>query len=124
MKKFHITIIIVSVMLLFFVWNTYSVASAYPDDSFSNPVNYKIIYVKNGDSLWSIAANWVTPNDDIRNLIVNIKKINGLNNSVEIYPGQALRIPIKSAKDLAGNNENIVIRVMSGDTKLLTSKTQ
>lgn len=111
-------------MLFFFVWNTYSVASAYPDDSFSNSANYQIIYVKSGDSLWSIAANYATPNDDIRNLIVNIKKINGLTNSVQIYPGQALKIPIKSAKDFAGNNENIVSRVMSGDTKLQISKIQ
>jgi LysM repeat protein len=49
--------------------------------------------VQSGDTLWDIAADYVSPGDDIRVLIEDIKQHNGLGSSV-IVPGQVLHIPV------------------------------
>ena len=60
------------------------------------PSSYQIITVNNGDTLWSIASNYVTDQDDIRDLIIAIKHTNNLDNGVVIHPGQQLKIPLKT----------------------------
>jgi len=66
----------------------------------SNPYQaggtYQTVYVKPGDSLWSIAAKHVGAKEDIRTLVTAIKQANSLSNDVAIYPGEALKIPIKN----------------------------
>lgn len=57
--------------------------------------NYDVIRVKDGDSVWTIAAKFVTDKDDIRNLVMAIRETNKLNNNAQIYPGQELKIPAK-----------------------------
>lgn len=102
MKSFHFLTIIVCMMLVFFIWNNYSAASAN-----SEAISYQMISVKPGDSVWSIAANYCTPKDDIRNLIIDIKKINGLSNDVQIYPGQTLKIPVKTTNTFEVNDVRV-----------------
>ena len=51
------------------------------------------VYVKAGDTLWSIASQHNHNNLDIRELIYLIKEENQLV-SAAIYPGQELQIPI------------------------------
>ena len=59
---------------------------------------YKTIYVKSGDTLWSIASD-LQENDvyykgkDIRYIIGDLKQINKLSNST-VYINQELQIPI------------------------------
>ncbi|MGN1302022.1 MAG: LysM peptidoglycan-binding domain-containing protein [Clostridia bacterium] len=59
---------------------------------------YKTIYVKSGDTLWSIASD-LQENDsyykgkDIRYIIGDLKEINKLSNSM-VYANQKLQIPI------------------------------
>lgn len=59
---------------------------------------YKTIYVKNGDTLWSIASdlqesdNYYT-GKDIRYIIADLKEINNLKNST-VYINQEIQIPI------------------------------
>lgn len=66
--------------------------------SFSHSdINYKTIYVSNGDSLWSIAkeeknSNLYYENKDIREVIANIKKVNKLGNN-DLSIGQKLLLP-------------------------------
>ncbi|HML34356.1 MULTISPECIES: LysM domain-containing protein [Sporomusa] len=100
MKNFHFITMVVGIMLLVFVWNNYSAASAN-----SKSISYQTISVKPGDSVWSIAANFTTPKDDIRNVIIDIKKINGLSNDVAIYPGQILKIPVKVTNTIIETND-------------------
>lgn len=56
----------------------------------------KTIYTKvtvcTGDTLWTIASQYISKNDDIRELIYNIKKVNNLDSAI-IIPGQELLIP-------------------------------
>ena len=91
MKRFHFIAMIIGILSLVFVWNNYSEAAAN-----SKSISYQTISVKPGDSVWSIAANFTTPKDDIRNVVIDIKKINGLGNDVAIYPGQTLKIPVRT----------------------------
>lgn len=103
MKRFHFIAMVIGILSLVSVWNNYSAAAAN-----SKLISYQTISVKPGDSVWSIAANFTTPKDDIRNVIIDIKKINGLGNDVAIYPGQMLKIPMRTTNTI---NETKDVRV-------------
>lgn len=58
-------------------------------------VEEKVIYVSSGDTLWRIASeekesNLYYKNKDIRDIILEIKKINGINNNDELSIGQKI----------------------------------
>ena len=59
---------------------------------------YKTIYVKSGDTLWSIASDLQRNNSyyegkDIRYIIGDLKEVNNLSGSM-LYANQKLQIPI------------------------------
>ena len=61
-------------------------------------VEYKKIYISNGDTLWSIASelqsnNSYYKNKDIRYIIDDVKKLNNLESS-NLIVGQQLMIPV------------------------------
>ena len=58
-------------------------------------IAYDTVFVRSGDTLWSIATKRVTEKEDIRDVMMVIRTVNGLNNNAQIYPGQALKIPVK-----------------------------
>jgi len=78
--------------LIIALWSITPLASSNPYLTVDTYVN---IYVKSGDSVWSIAGNYVTDRDDIRDLTQAIKELNGLNNNTQIFPGQVLKVPMK-----------------------------
>lgn len=53
---------------------------------------YYQITVQSGDTLWEIAKKYVSPEEDVRNLILQIRRINDLK-SAEILPGLMILIP-------------------------------
>lgn len=55
----------------------------------------KNITIDNSDTLWSIASNISSKDNNlnIQNVIYDIKEINGLENS-DIYVGQVLQVPV------------------------------
>lgn len=60
-------------------------------------IEYKTIYVANGDSLWSIAKMEVNSNEyyfdkDVRDVVENLKRINHLSDT-SLKIGQELQIP-------------------------------
>lgn len=91
-KKFirSLIIIILSCFILSFILTK---------SSFSyTKVEYKTLYVKDGDTLWNI-ANSLQNTDyyrgkDVRFIISDIKEINDLNNS-NISINQELKVPIE-----------------------------
>ena len=49
--------------------------------------------MQRGDTLWSIAAEYGSPREDIRNTIYDIQKANSLDGAL-IYVGQVLLVPV------------------------------
>ncbi|MBR1654085.1 MAG: LysM peptidoglycan-binding domain-containing protein [Clostridia bacterium] len=65
-----------------------------------NDTSYKTIYVTQGDTLWTIATHEKEKNsyyedDDIRDIIYDIKSINNLS-VCDLKVGQKLKIPVKA----------------------------
>ena len=58
------------------------------------PMRFTVVTVARGDTVWSIAAKHSTQSQDVRDVIAVIQQVNNLNRSVDIYPGQTLRVPI------------------------------
>ena len=84
-KRFSIFIsILVLITLTTILTNT-----AY---GFKQP-QYDLVVVRNGDTLWDIAARSNT-NKDIREFIYEIKTVNNLAGS-EIFQGAVLKIPVE-----------------------------
>ncbi|NLH59006.1 MAG: LysM peptidoglycan-binding domain-containing protein, partial [Clostridiales bacterium] len=71
------------------------------DGKAMTPVNYKNIYVYQGDTLWSIASRYLPKGTDLRSFILEIKTVNDIDKAL-IYTGQELIIPIyPDSKELA-----------------------
>jgi len=87
-----IRILLVMTLIIAF-WSITPLASSNPYLDVDTYVN---IYVNSGDTVWSIAAKYVTDRDDIRDLTQAIKQLNGLNNNTQIFPGQVLKLPMKT----------------------------
>lgn len=90
-NKFRFTVFLISVILfssiltgLIFNLNT---AEGAQNTEFNE------IYVKNGDTLWSIAKEYGPDNEDIRKVIYEISNVNKIDNDI-IYTGQKILIPV------------------------------
>lgn len=92
-KKFYRMILIVIGIISFIIF-------VFSTSSFSGgEIEEKVIYISSGDTLWSIASeekenNLYYKNKDIRDIILDIKKINGLDNNTTLSVGQ--KIVLKS----------------------------
>ena len=51
--------------------------------------------VDQGDTIWSIADSHCDMGGDIREVVYFIYEINGINQNENIYPGQAISIPVR-----------------------------
>jgi LysM repeat protein len=74
------------------VWSMAPLASS---NAYMHVSSYETVQVRLGDSVWSIAAKYVTERDDIRDLTQAINQVNNLQKNGEIFPGQLLKIPMK-----------------------------
>ena len=85
--------ILLAIWLLITLWSITPLASSNPYLIVGSACD--TICVKSGDTVWSIAANYVTDKDDIRDLIQAIKQLNDLNSNTQIFQGQILKVPVK-----------------------------
>ena len=69
-----------------------NLSKAYADGKGTDIKTYYAITVESGDTLWSIAQNYVGSKTDIREFIYEIKTLNDLDSS-DIQIGQELLIP-------------------------------
>lgn len=93
-RKFRRGIILLAILVLGFFYCMTNVSSS------ETIMNYKTITVNKGDTLWSIASyeqeqNGYYKDEDIRNIVLNIKKVNNLKSS-NLNEKQTLKIPTKS----------------------------
>ncbi|TWH51752.1 LysM domain-containing protein [Sporomusa sp. KB1] len=85
------TILVLSLVLVILALTPLAISRA-----FVEPTIYETIYVKPGDTVWQIAAKYMTDKDDVREVVFEIRRINKLDNNAKVYPGQALKVPVKS----------------------------
>lgn len=91
-NKFIRTISLLITILLFII-------CLITHDSYSrSEINYKIDYVIKGETLWQIAEreikdNSYFENEDIQNVIIEIKKVNNMKTS-NLSEGMEIKIPI------------------------------
>lgn len=86
--KIVLSILVISLIIWLLIQST---ALSY------KPIEYREIYVSDGDTLWGIAKaeknnNEYYKNKDIREIIYDIRQINTLENS-ELYEHQKLLLP-------------------------------
>ena len=87
------TRILLVVSLIVALWSIAPLASS---NGYMDVGKYDTIQVQSGDSVWNIAKKYVTTKDDIRELTQAINQLNGLQKNSQIFPGQVLKIPIRS----------------------------
>ena len=85
------TILIMSLALVILAITPLAISFAFTDST-----TYTTVYVKPGDTVWQIAAKYTTGKDDVREVIYEIRKINKLDNNASVYPGQVLKVPVRS----------------------------
>lgn len=67
-------------------------------ESTDSDYQFKSVIVESGDTLWSIAAKYTSSQQDIRQVIFAIKRLNNIDRAVQIYPGQILQVPVPVSK--------------------------
>lgn len=84
--------LIMLLLLVLLTWNGVMSAHVNP---FLHSENYMVQTVQSGDTVWQIAANYVSDKDDIRSLIAAIIELNHLDKNAGLKPGQNLKIPLR-----------------------------
>ena len=59
----------------------------------AGPSAQRWVGVQPGDTLWSVAARYGPPGEDVRDLVEELSRLNDLGPSRRLEPGQALRLP-------------------------------
>ena len=86
-KRRFITVIMTCLLVLFT-----SVSVIISASSIDKPIRYSNFVVQKGDTLWSIAKQNVPKSMDIREYIIEIEKVNPINNSF-LAEGQEIILP-------------------------------
>jgi len=55
---------------------------------------YIDVEVRDGDTLWNIASRYASGKEDVREKVYIIKNINGIDQNVNIYAGQTIKVPV------------------------------
>ncbi|WP_021171106.1 Cell division suppressor protein YneA [Sporomusa ovata DSM 2662] len=82
--------VLISLALVFLAITPLAISRAFVDNT-----TYDTVYVKSGDTVWQIASKYATPKDDVREIVFEIRRINKLDNNASVYPGQALKVPVR-----------------------------
>jgi len=65
----------------------------------TNPIQEISYKIATGDTLWVLASQIVHPDEDVRDKIIAIRKMNGLTPTQSLIPGQIIKIPMKNFDD-------------------------
>ncbi|BBB93083.1 MAG TPA: LysM peptidoglycan-binding domain-containing protein [Methylomusa anaerophila] len=111
---------VIGILALLFFGSGYSDALAVHNYGFgfnsgSAEYQYRTVQVKFGDSVWTIAGNYISKQDDIRQVVNTIIKINQLNHTAQVFPGQVLKIPVKPSDGFKTVKQNVYNNDSSND---------
>lgn len=90
-SRFRFTLFIVITLLLFTTVCT--TILGLNDATGSTKQRYIQVEVQAGDTLWSLADEYMSADRDPRESVYMISKSNGISAS-ELYPGQVIKIPV------------------------------
>ena len=65
----------------------------------ANPIQEVSYKIASGDTLWVLASKVVHPDEDVRDKIIAIRKLNGFTPTQSLIPGQIIKIPMKNLDD-------------------------
>ena len=65
----------------------------------TNPIQEVSYKIATGDTLWVLASQIVHPDEDVRDKIIAIRKLNGLTPTQSLIPGQIIKIPMNNFDD-------------------------
>jgi hypothetical protein len=68
------------IVAVLFIWSAFDSVQA--SSNYHSSASYQLVYVNQGDTVWSIAAKHVDQNEDIRNLVAAIQQLNKLGKDV------------------------------------------
>lgn len=83
---------VVYIIILLFVLNFTTILAK--NKKQEDGVKFKEVQIEYGDTIWDIAKNNMSKDEDIRDYIYQIRKINNLD-TANIYPGKVILVPIK-----------------------------
>lgn len=97
--RFCLFVTLLTLLLIFII------SLALLDGKAMTPINYKRVYVYDGDTLWSIAGRYLPKGVDIRAFIDEIKITNDMSDPL-LYVGQELSVPIyPTSKELVESKD-------------------
>ena len=62
--------------------------------SYQEEPAYAVVRVQAGDTVWRLASQAATQEEDVRYVVQDIMKSNHLQENEDIYPGQTIKVPI------------------------------
>lgn len=90
-SKFTIFIITMTILFTASVLFLIDKKEAHSSYYYAEHENFQVLQ---GDTLWEIAREYLSPGEDIREVIYDIKKLNNMDTGY-IYPGDIIKIPGK-----------------------------
>ena len=91
-KRFYSFILITATVLTMLISLIIGNAKVHSSDYYIDYIDFQVM---EGDTLWGIANDFAQPDQDIRKVIFDIKKLNHMDSGY-IYPGDILKIPKNS----------------------------
>lgn len=89
-KRFFIFITLILILFTSLFFMIFNIQKAYGDIL---EENFKEYYISKGDNLWNIALENMPEGYDVRKMVYEIKKINGIDTGL-IYEGSTIKIPV------------------------------
>ena len=77
---------------LFSLTAAFNIVSGLTDISSAQDQDYRVITVAAGDTLWTLADEYMSDYNDPREAVYEIKQLNNIDS--QIYAGEEIRIPV------------------------------
>lgn len=90
--RFYLFIIMVFILLSTAILFLIDKKEAHSSNYYTEHSEFQVL---DGDTLWDIARVYLSPGEDIRKVVYDIREYNNMDSGY-IYPGDIIKIPIKN----------------------------